>query len=307
MLLRTALAALVAGTLSLTAAGCLKKVLVDGQVKGTRQASRRINTFHDFEIARSVAEAGMGQLEGMHELAPENADGLFLLTRGWAGVSSGFTEDDYEDAVARRDDVLSEYHLRRLRAGHRRAKHYGQQLVGHVAGGFDEARRNSDTMRAWLLANFKHEAEAQDLLWTGFAWIGEVAASTDVPAVVAELYVGVELVRRSVELDETVDWGMGHVILGGYHARSALAELDESKKHFDRALALNSGKFLPTKVTIAQRYHCVRGDKAAYTKTLEEVVAAGDPLPEARLQNTIAMRKARRYLDHPVFQEECGF
>jgi hypothetical protein len=37
------------------------------------------------------------------------------------------------------------------------------------------------------------------------------------------------------------------------------------------------------------------------------VLAAGDPLPEARLQNTIAKRRARRYLNNKIWQEECGF
>ena len=30
-------------------------------------------------------------------------------------------------------------------------------------------------------------------------------------------------------------------------------------------------------------------------------------LPEARLPNVIAKRRARRYLSHEVWQEECGF
>ena len=100
---------------------------------------------------------------------------------------------------------------------------------------------------------------------------------------------------------------IAHTVLGAYHARTAMAELDESKAHFEKAIALNGGKFLPTKLNFAQRYYCAKGEKAAYEKTLNEVLAAGDDLPEARLQNVIAKRRARRYLGNKVWQEECGF
>jgi len=115
------------------------------------------------------------------------------------------------------------------------------------------------------------------------------------------------MVRRSVELDEKAVYATGHTILGAYHARTAMAELDESKKHFDRALELNGGKFLPTKLNYATRYHCAKGNKADYDRLLKEVLSSGDPLPEARLQNAIAKRRARRYLGNKIWQEECGF
>ena len=293
--------------LSLGTTGCIKKLLLNGQIKGTRDGSGAVNTLHDWEIARSVGQAGLGQLEGMHKLAPDNTDALFMLTRGWAGASFAFTEDDYEVAYEKGDEVMAEYHLLRARAGYERAKHYGIELLGHHADGFAEAKINHESIKAWLAENFDDPDQAEDLLWVGYAWIGHVAASKDVPEIVGELYVGVEIIRRSVELDETIVYASGHTILGAYHARTAMAELDESKKHFDRAIELNGGKFLPTKLNYAARYHCAKGDKAAYEKVLNEVLAAGDELPEARLQNLVAKRRARRYLGHKIWQEECGF
>jgi hypothetical protein len=46
----------------------------------------------------------------------------------------------------------------------------------------------------------------------------------------------------------------------------------------------------------ATRYACAKADAALYTKLLEEVIAAEDPDPSLRLTNTIAQRKARRWL-----------
>jgi len=296
-----------AAALALSSSGCLKAMLLKGQIKGTRDGSAAVNTLHDWEIARGVATAGIGQLEGFHKLAPDNTDALFMLTRGWAGLSFGFTEDDYEEAYEKGDDVMAEYHLLRARAGFARAKHYGIELLGHHAEGFEQAKRNQSTLSAWLKEHFTDKEQAEDLLWVGYAWIGHVSVSKDVPEIVGELYVGVEMVKRSAELDDKIVYGMAHTILGSYHARTAMAELDESKASFDKALAINGGKFLSTNLNYAQRYYCAKGDKAAYEKTLNDILAAGDDLPEARLQNVIAKRRARRYLGNKVWQEECGF
>jgi hypothetical protein len=287
--------------------GCLKKMLLDGQIKGTRDGSGAVNTLHDWEVARSIAQAGLGQLEGMHSLAPQNTDALFMLTRGWAGASFAFAEDDYEVAYEKGDDVMAEYHLLRARAGYERAKHYGIELLGHHAEGLQDAKQNHEKIRNWLVENFTDEDQAEDLLWAGYAWIGHVSASKDVPEIVGELYVGVEMIKRSVELDETLVYATGHTILGAYHARTAMAELDQSKKHFDRAIELNGGKFLPTKLNYAMRYHCAKGNKADFERLLNEILAAGDELPEARLQNVVAKRRARRYLGNRIWTEECGF
>jgi len=301
-----AAAALAAG-ISMSTTGCLKKVLMDGQIKGTLQGSAGVNTLHDFEVAKGIAFAGLGQMEGFHYLAPDNANALFLLTRSWTGVAFGFIEDEYEIAYEKGDDVMAEYHLARTRAAYARGRFYGIELLTHTADGFEKARKNADTMRAWLVENFDDPEEAETLLWVGYSWIGHVSASKDIPEIVGELYVGVEIVKRSVELDETVQHASGQTILASYHARTAMAELEESKKHFERALQLNGGKFLPTKLNYAQRYYCAVGDKANYERLLNEVLAAPDELPDARLPNTIAKRRARRYLGNKIWQEECGF
>jgi hypothetical protein len=57
----------------------------------------------------------------------------------------------------------------------------------------------------------------------------------------------------------------------------------------------------------ATRYYCFKSDRANYEKILNDVLKAGDTLPEARLPNVIAKRRARRYLKNKIFQEDCGF
>jgi len=290
--------------MALGTSGCVKKMLLDGQIESTRKASPAINTLGDLEVARSAAFASIATLEGMHRLAPENADALFLLTKAWAGAGFSFIEDDFEVAEDAGDEELAEYHRTRARAAYTRAVFYGLELLAQKSDGFDAGRKNVDSMKAWM-ANFD-ESDIEPLFWTGYAWIARVNVSKDIPEMVADLHIGVEMIERVAKLDETYLNGLPHVILGAYHARSPMAELDESKKHFDRALELNHGNLLVTKFQYARTYYCFKNDKASYEKLLREVVDAKDPLPAERLTNTIAQRRAKRYLS-PKRQEACGF
>jgi hypothetical protein len=305
---RRALGACFALGLSGASTGCVTQAIADAGIDTTYQASRSVNTLQDFEIARSVIEANIGQVEGFHSLSPGNLKGLLLLTKGWTAIGLAFLEDAYEEAYQAGNDAVTEYQLRRERAAFARARYFGIEALGHRAGGFEAAKRNAETMQRWVERNFDSRDDAPILLWTGVAWMAHAATGArDDPAAVGELYVGVELVRRSVALDPSLEFAMGETILGVYHARSALAELGESKVHFDRALALNHGKFLTTKLLLAQRYYCLRGDRAMYEQTLKDVLSEPDPLPEARLQNAVAKRFARRYLENEIWQEDCSF
>lgn len=300
-------ATLAVSFLGLGQVGCLKQMILDGQIASTRKASARVNTFSDFEVANAGAFAGLAQFEGMHYLAPENQDGLFMLTRGWAAAGFAFIEDAMERAAIDEgeDSEAFRYHKQRARAAYDRAIFYGSALLESMEPGFKEAQHNDATMREYLLA-FEDAEDAEPLFWTGYAWMAKTNIAKSEPPVVAQLFVGVALMERSVELDETYNAASGHVALAAYHARTALAELDDAKQHFDRAVELSEGKALLAKVQYAARYQCLKGDKEGYVKTLEGVLAAQDPWPEQRLPNTLAKRKAQRYLtDH--YMKKCGF
>src|SRR5256885_14808965 len=113
---------------ALMSVGCIKSTILNGQIKGTRDGSVAIDTLSDYEVARNIAFAGLGQFEGMHELAPDNEDALFLLTKGWTASTFAFIEDDWEIAVDADDDTRAEYHRARARAAYDRAIQYGVAL-----------------------------------------------------------------------------------------------------------------------------------------------------------------------------------
>lgn len=284
-----------------------RPMIFNDALQWTNQGSDHFNTIHDFKVAEDAAYFGIGTLEGYYTLVPENEEGLLMLTRGWTSIAFGFIDDDREEAMEGKDETLTEYHTERARAACRRGRFYGERLIAKRASGFDKAQRNANTLDAWLAENFQDKKYAQELLWLGVSIVGQVNFDRDNPATVANLWVGVEILKQVIKLDETVENALAHSALGAYHARSTLAELDESKAHFERAIELQHGKLLMTQVSMAQTYYCMKGEKAKYMSTLKAVLAAGDTFPEQRISNAVAKRKARRYLTNKIWQEECGF
>jgi tetratricopeptide (TPR) repeat protein len=292
----------------LGAAGCISnKLVADTSFTVGRAGAAGVETVQDFEAGEKMAYSGLAQLESLHVLSPRNVDGLYLLVRAWTGVGQGFIMDEYEQALEKGDEAAANYARLRARAAFERAKQFGIQLLGIRAEGFVGATRNANTLQTWLMANFDDKKYAPELLWLGAAWLGRIGADSENSATIADLWIGVELIEHVARLDETIEHGLAHVILGAYHARAVIGELDEAKQHFDRALQINGGKYLVTQLQMAERYYCLKHDKAGYDKALAEVLDTPDPLPEARLANTVAKRFARRYVGNKLWQEECGF
>lgn len=300
-----ALSLVVVATLGLTSTGCISKIFLNRQITATRIGSGAADTIGDYEIARGAAAAGVLQFEGMHRLAPDNEDALFLLLRGWAGWGYAFAQDEYEVAMLAGDEATAEYHKKRAKLAFDRSISYGLELVGKRDGGFQAAKKTADSMKAWLKDHFDEKEDAETLFWLGSAWLARVNLLKDEPEYVAELYVGVAILERSRELHpELMYWGATST-LGAYHARTSMAELDESKKLLDLALEKTQRKSLGVMLNYA-KYACVKSDQALYEKMLNDILAAEDPEVNLRLQNAIAKRRAKRALSKAAM-EDCGF
>ncbi|MBX3226099.1 MAG: hypothetical protein KF837_02245 [Labilithrix sp.] len=291
--------------LALGSTGCIKKMILNSQIKATRIGSGAADTIADYDVVRHAAGAAVLQYEGMHRLAPDNDDALFMLLRGWAGWGYGFAQDDYEVATIAGDDNAAEYHKKRTKLAFDRAISYGLELLAKTDDGFPAAKKNADTLNKWLEDNFDDEEDAEPLFWFGSAWLARVNLLKDEPEYVAELYIGVAFLERSRKLSPEFMYYGATSTLAAYHARSSMAELDESKKLLDFAMEKTGKKALGILLNYA-KYACAKADQALYEKTMNEIIAAEDQEPNLRLQNAIAKRRAKRGLTKQVM-EDCSF
>jgi hypothetical protein len=296
--------------LGLGSSGCIKKLMIDGQIQATRQASPAIDTIGDYEVGRVAAEYGLAQFEGMHGLSPDNADAMFMLMKTWAQYGSGFAEDDMQVAQDAGNDDLADYHKKRARMAYDRAVFYGLQLLAQTDDGFQKNRGSQQNLDNWLKKNFTSKDDAPNLLWTGVAWLSRVGLmqgdDEEGPGFIAELYVAVSLLERSVELDPTCEHYVGTIALAAYHARTNGPEMEEAKKLLDFATEKTGGKALLVPLYYAQRYACQKGDAALYQSMLNKVLSANDPDPDQRLTNAVAKRAAKRWLGKHRAKDSCG-
>ncbi len=295
----------VVATLALGSTGCVKSMIMNSQIKATRIGAGAADTIGDYDVIRGAASAGVLQFEGMHRLAPDNEDALFMLLRGWTGWGYGFAQDDYEVATLAGDENLAEYHKKRAKLAYDRAVSYGMELLAKEDDGFPKAKKNADTIKAWIKANYDDKEDAEPLFWFGSAWLARVNLLKDEPEYVAELFVGVAFLERSRELDPAfMNYGATST-LAAYHARSGMAELDEAKKLLDLALEKTKRQALGIQLNYA-KYACAKADQALYEKMMNEILAAEDIDPNQRLQNAIAKRRAKRGLTKAAM-EDCSF
>ena len=99
-----------------------------------------------------------------------------------------------------------------------------------------------------------------------------------------------------VQHDPAYFYGGAHFFLGTlYGTRPKMLGGDSaiSRKHFEDCLALNGGKFLMTYVYYARSFAVQYQDKDLFEQCLTRVDTTSlDVLPEARLSNAIAKKKA---------------
>jgi hypothetical protein len=287
--------------------GCIKEALLNGQIASTREASGAFDGVSDFELAYNAASGGIVQFEGMHQLAPENTDALFMLTKAYASFGFAFAEDDMEMAQDAGDAELAEYHKQRAIRSYEKAIMYGMELW-KVRGvqGFEEAKASEEAMKAWLEKTFTSPEDVPDIMFVGVAWMSRTNLMKDDAQAVADLWIGATILERAVALDPTYNSYSGVMALAIYHSRSATADLETSRTLFEEVIAKTERKSLLPLFAYGSKYACAKVDGVMYVKLLEEVVAAKDPDPSKRLMNAIAQRRARRWLGAQRMFDACS-
>jgi hypothetical protein len=251
--------------------------------------------FYDYEIAGVAAQSTLLQLEGLLRTDPSNEVLLRQATQAYASYAYGWVEDSMEEHELAGRDVEADRARRRARSLYRRAFDLGSHWISLEHPGMDAATgRGLDGFRTWVSSEFQDFEDADMLFWTGYAWGSRIHLSLDDMNAVADLALARALVERSVELDPTYYHSAGLVFLGAVTSQSMGANLDEAQGYFERALSQTERKSLAVQYNMATSYAVMRQDRSQYLSLLAEVLEANDPLPEARLSNEIARRRAER-------------
>ena len=233
----------------------------------------------DADLAEKAIPASLKMLEGLAKEDPENVWILQKLAEGFCGYAFSFLED-------REPDRASGLYLR--------GKNYAFRAL--------EIESNGRTWRGLSLDEWsKRLAEVTPLqqpalFWAGQCWGSWLSLNLDSMEAFSSLPRIDALMNRMVTLAPDFHYAGSHLFLGAYYggrSRMLGGNPDKARNHFEQALKITEGKYLLISFLYAKTYAVQNQDRELFKSQLEKVIEASDEvLPEQRLANQIAKRKA---------------
>jgi hypothetical protein len=237
----------------------------------------------DLELIKDGAPSLLLLLDGLLAQDPYNKKLLMTATKAYGAYAITL----HEAGEAGRAIVMSQ-----------KAKTYGMTLLSllpHLENIYDKKLIEID--RALDRSSKDHVGF---LFWGAYGWATWIRFQEGAPAAMADLPIIEYIMLRVVELDELYYYGGAHIFLGAYYSSRPQmygGKPQESRKHFERALAISNRKFLLAQVTYAETYARMIFDKELYQKLLNEVL--GQPLEDNDMasSNKLAQVMAQKLLD----------
>jgi hypothetical protein len=237
----------------------------------------------DLDFAQQALPGNIKLLEVMLRSDPENERLLRLCSLGYSSYALGFLEDT--DRA-------------RAREFYRRGRDYGLRLLRKNEGLSKGLDGTLDDLKTALRKG--GPSDVPGAFWAAFGWGGYIELSLDDMDAIGDLPRAEELMRFVLAQDSAYFYGGAAVFLGtlyGSRPKMLGGDPELSKRMFERALKINGGKFLMTNIYYARSYAVQTQNETLFQELLTSTENASlEILPEFRLANAIAQRKARLLL-----------
>lgn len=291
----THLRPLLIGALAFACAGCsgmISRRVADETYRVMVASRDAAASESDVEIARTAWPAGIVQLSAFVRAYPEHRGMRELLAETVCQYATAVGLDDWEAAVLEHREAAGPAARGLVLAA--RCEAAALDVLG---ARWREARAESFAAVTALVARAVPE-DAAGLLWLGVAETCELAI--DPLHHLGALVLADAALRRSAELAPGLADATAELTLASLRAAtSKLLGGDDGAQALARARSATGGRVLLVEVVAARGAAVAHGDRAGFESTLRRVLAADlARWPEHRMVNELAVRKARRYLDH---------
>jgi len=288
-------------------AGCdMGKITVNTTAKVLTRAQPSLKMESDYELAARAIPGTLKTVEGFWVVNPGNASLIAILTEGYCQYGIGFVEDEWEDALVRKDLEAAQYHSTRATKMFTRCLNYALKSLGGKwqADLFADGEGAADKAAARIASAGKKQRTP--LLWAALALGSAINQNKDNIEMVQYAGTAKSMLLRVVEIDtkyppsDPMMAAMPHVALGLVYSAVSPALGGDPKKaeeHFLKALELTKERFLLARVHYAKRVGVATQNRQLFRDNLLKVLQTDPAIwPEQRLANEIAHRRARRYL-----------
>ncbi len=236
----------------------------------------------DLQFAESAIAGDMKLLEGVVESDPTNVKYLQLACMGYASYALAFAEDTPGRALL----------------FYSRALAYGQR--GLIARGIPKNAFTADAAAMRSALGKLGKSDVPLAFWTANAWGSAINLQQDEPDAIAGIPTANALMQWVLDREPDFFYGGASLYFGVYYGSYPPAlggRPDIAKENFDRAIASGKGRFLMTDVLYARTYAVETQNEVLFKELLTRVVdAPPDVLPEQRLANAVAQKRARQLL-----------
>jgi len=237
----------------------------------------------EVEIVMEGSPAYILLIDGLLEEVPRNKDLLIAAAQAYSSYAAAFVEG--------KDPVRAKRLFLRARDYALKALSHRKGFIQHVFGPYDQ------------FVPYLQEIDREDvkaLFWAASSWASWIALMGQSVAPLADLPKVVRMVERVLTLDEGFYYGGAHLFMGVYYSARPKAyggDPSRAKMHFDKAFAINKGKYLMAHLLYARFYARQIFDKGLFVASLKKVMdSPADEVPELTLLNTIAKRQAKELL-----------
>jgi hypothetical protein len=263
--------------------GCIQSIALRSTGTIVDYGLEAINEESDLQLAEQSIASDLKLLDGLLKGEPENKHLLLMAARGYGSYALGFAEDDSPE---------------RARMFYLRARDYGLRVLTQRES-FEKAwDKDLETFQR-ALAEFSRD-DVPAVFWTASGWGNYIRLNLTDPEAIADIPKVESLLEFVLEKDETYFYGSAHIGLGilfGSRPKILGGDPEGARRHFDRCLEISKGKFLMANVYYAMTYAVQTQNRELFSTLLREVKEASlDILPEQRLANAIAKKKAEKLL-----------
>ncbi len=289
-------------------AGCIDmgKITVNTTSKVLVRAQPSLKMESDYEMAARAIPGTLKTVEGFWVVNPTNKALIAILTEGYCQYGIGFVEDEWEQAVVKKDFEAQAYHSVRATKMFTRCLNYALMSLGseYQRDLFAEGEGAAEKTEKRIAAT--PSDKRTPLMWAALALGSAINQNKDNPDMVSYAGTAKAMLLKVLEIDakhpqkDPVLAAMPHLALGLVNTAIPPALGGDPKKaeeYFKKALELTNDKFLLARVHYAKRVGVAIQDRKLFRENLLKVLQTDPAIwPEQRLANEIAHRRARRYL-----------
>lgn len=260
--------------------GCIQTIAIRSMGSIMDNGFAAFNEESDLQLAHEGLASNLKLLEALVKGDPENVKLLTYLSQGYCAYSLAFAEDDS---------------VERARMLYLRGRDYGLRILKQRTVFAAALEKDEEEFRAALKTTGKDDIPA--LFWTALNWGSYINVTREDVAALADLGKVNAMMDIVREQDPSYYFGGPDMFAGMIEATTPAmlgGNPEKAKAYFEKAMAVTGGKFLLVHLYYAKSYCVSTMNQDLFNQLLQRIEdAPTDALPEARLANAVAKKKAR--------------